>query len=126
MADLHKKTKVSMNESVAATPGDPSRGARTAMEEMSGHSRAAPDPEVAAIAKRRQFSSREKRPSWPRRIAATKPARSGRCCAAKASIHRNWQRGVGSARPPNAWRWNRARAGARPIRASPKIDGWPS
>jgi len=61
MADLHKKTKISMNESLAPMSGDPSRGARTAMEEMSGHSPAAPDPEVAAIARRRQFSSKEKR-----------------------------------------------------------------
>ena len=48
MADLHKKTKISMNESLATAPADPSRGARTAMEEMSGRSRAAPDPEVAS------------------------------------------------------------------------------
>lgn len=62
MADLHKKTKISMNESLAAPVlADVSREARAAMEEISGASRAAPDPEVAVTAKRRQFSSKEKR-----------------------------------------------------------------
>ena len=60
MADLHKKTKISMNESLAAPAlADVSREARA--EEISGASRAAPDPEVAVTAKRRQFSSKEKR-----------------------------------------------------------------
>ena len=60
MADLHKKTKISMNESLAAPVlADVSPEARA--EEISGASRAAPDPEVAVTAKRRQFSSKEKR-----------------------------------------------------------------
>jgi transposase len=61
MADLHTKTKTLMNERRLRVMGDASRGARIATEEVSTESRPAPDPEVAATAKRRQFSSKEKR-----------------------------------------------------------------
>jgi transposase-like protein len=60
MADLHTKTKTLMNERRLAVMGDASEGARTATEAVAVDSRPAPDPEVAATAKRRQFSSKEK------------------------------------------------------------------
>lgn len=61
MTDLHTKTKALMNEHRLLVMGDASRGARTTTEEVSADSRLAPDPEVAATAQRRQFSSKEKR-----------------------------------------------------------------
>ena len=61
MADLHTKTKALMNEPRVLVMGDASQGVRSATKEVSGDSRPAPDPEVAATAKRRQFSSKEKR-----------------------------------------------------------------
>ena len=61
MADLHTKTKALMNEPRILVMGDASQGVRSATKEVSGDSRPAPDPEVAATAKRRQFSSKEKR-----------------------------------------------------------------
>jgi transposase len=61
MADLHTKTKALMNEHRLQVMGNASRGARTATEVATADSRPAPDPEVAATAKRRQFSSKEKR-----------------------------------------------------------------
>ena len=61
MADLHKKTKALMNEPRLVAMDDALRGVRTATEAVAADSRPAPDPEVAATAKRRQFSSQEKR-----------------------------------------------------------------
>ena len=61
MADLHTKTKALMNEQRPLATDDVSRGTRSATEEGSADSRLPPDPEVAATAKRRQFSSKEKR-----------------------------------------------------------------
>jgi transposase-like protein len=61
MADLHKKTKALMNEPRLVAMDDALRGVRTATEAVAADSRPAPDPEVAATAKRRQFSSKEKR-----------------------------------------------------------------
>lgn len=60
MADLHTKTKALMNEP-RLVMGDASRGGRTAAtDDVSADSRSVPDPEVAATATRRQFSSKEK------------------------------------------------------------------
>jgi transposase len=61
MADLHTKTKALMNEPRVLVMGDGSQGVRSATKEVAGDVRLAPDPEVAATAKRRQFSSKEKR-----------------------------------------------------------------
>lgn len=61
MADLHTKTKTLMHEPRLAVMDDASRGARTATEAVAADARPAPDPEVAATAKRRQFSGKEKR-----------------------------------------------------------------
>jgi transposase len=61
MADLHTKTKTLMNERRLRVMGEASRGVATATEEVSADVRPVPDPEVAATAKRRQFSSKEKR-----------------------------------------------------------------
>ena len=61
MADLHKRTKALMNEPRLMAMDDAVRGGRTATEAVAADSRPAPDPEVAATAKRRQFSSKEKR-----------------------------------------------------------------
>jgi transposase len=61
MADLHTKTKTLMYEPRLAVMDDALRGARTATKAVSVDLRPAPDPEVAATAKRRQFSSKEKR-----------------------------------------------------------------
>jgi transposase len=61
MADLHTKTKSMMNERRLRVMGDAPPAARTATEAVAVDSRPAPDPEVAATAKRRQFSSKEKR-----------------------------------------------------------------
>ena len=61
MADLHTKTKTLMHEPRLPVMDGALRGARTAMEEVAANARSAPDPEVAATAKRRQFSSKEKR-----------------------------------------------------------------
>ena len=61
MADLHTKTKTLMHEPRLAVMDDALRGARTATKAVTSDSRPAPDPEVAATAKRRQFSSKEKR-----------------------------------------------------------------
>jgi transposase len=61
MADLHTKTKALMNETRLLAIDDALRGAGTATEAVAVDSRPAPDPEVAATAKRRQFSSNEKR-----------------------------------------------------------------
>ena len=61
MVDLHKKTKALMNEPRLVAMDDALRGVRTATEAVAADSRPAPDPEVAATAKRRQFSSKEKR-----------------------------------------------------------------
>ena len=61
MADLHTKTKSMMNERRHLVMGDVPRGVRTATEAVAADSRPAPDPEVAATAQRRQFSSKEKR-----------------------------------------------------------------
>lgn len=60
MADLHTKTKALMNEQRPLATDDVSRGTRSATAEGSADSRLPPDPEVAATAKRRQFSSKEK------------------------------------------------------------------
>ena len=80
----------------------------------------APNPEVAATAKRRQFSSRDSVASWPPRTAVPKSARSGHCCAARASTPRNWPRGGSRARRPNVRGLNRRSAGAKPTPPSPK------
>jgi transposase len=61
MADLHKKTKVLMNEPRLVAMDDAVRGARTATEAVAADSRPVPDPEVAVTAQRRRFSSSEKR-----------------------------------------------------------------
>jgi transposase len=61
MADLHTTTKTLMNERRLRVMGEASRGVATATEEVSTDVRPVPDPEVAATAKRRQFSSKEKR-----------------------------------------------------------------
>jgi transposase len=61
MVDLHTKTKTLMNERRLLVMGDAARGARTATEAVAADPRPTPDPEVAATAKRRQFSSKEKR-----------------------------------------------------------------
>jgi transposase len=61
MADLHTKTKAWMNEPRVLVMGDAAQGVRSATKEVAVDSRPAPDPEVAATAKRRQFSSKEKR-----------------------------------------------------------------
>jgi transposase-like protein len=61
MADLDKKTKALMNEPRLMAMDDALGRGRTATEAVAADSRPAPDPEVAATAKRRQFSSKEKR-----------------------------------------------------------------
>jgi transposase-like protein len=61
MADLHTKTKTLMNERRLRVMNVASAATRAAPEEVTVDSRPAPDPEVAATAKRRQFSSKEKR-----------------------------------------------------------------
>lgn len=60
MADLHTNTKALMNETRRQVMADASRGDRTATDDVSTDSRPVRDPEVAATAKRRQFSSKEK------------------------------------------------------------------
>jgi hypothetical protein len=61
MADLHTKTKALMNQRRVLVMGYASQGVRSATKGVAGDARSAPDPEVAATAKRRQFSSKEKR-----------------------------------------------------------------
>ena len=111
MADLHKKTKISMNESLAPMLGDASRGDRTAKEAMSGHTPAAPDPEVAAIAKRRQFSSKEKR-----RILAA----ADRCNEAGAIGALLRREGIYSSQLAT---WRRQRAAAEHVALEPRTRG---
>src|SRR4051812_39651027 len=60
MSDLHAKTKVLMNGSQHQVMDDAARGDGTGMDAVVGRSGPTPDPEVAASAKRRQFSSKEK------------------------------------------------------------------
>ena len=60
MVDHHTKTKTLMNERRLAVTGNVPEEARTATAAVTVDSRPAPDPEVAATAKRRQFSSQEK------------------------------------------------------------------
>jgi len=55
MADLHTKTKALMNEPRLLVIDDALRGAGTSTKEVAADSRPAPDPEVAATAKRRQI-----------------------------------------------------------------------
>ena len=62
MADLHAKTKALMNEPRLLVMGDASPGIRSATKELSANSRPAPDPEVAATAKRRQFPEQREAP----------------------------------------------------------------
>ena len=61
MADLHTKARALLNEPRLLVMDDALRGAGTSTKEVAADARPAPDPEVAAIAKRRQFSSKEKR-----------------------------------------------------------------
>ena len=62
--------KSSMNQSFCVLRSEAvPEGARRASEGMP-RSAAPPDPEVVAIARRRQFSASEKRRCWPRPIAA--------------------------------------------------------
>ena len=60
MAILHTKAKTLMNESHLMVMDNASQGPVTATAEISADARPAPDPEVAATAKRRQFSGKEK------------------------------------------------------------------
>lgn len=53
--------QTSMNEPRRTVMGEAAQGARRATEDASPITPPAPDPEVAASAKRRQFSSKEKR-----------------------------------------------------------------
>ena len=62
MADLHAKTKALMNEPRLLVMGDASPGIRSATKELSANSRPAPDPEVAATAKQRQFPEQTEAP----------------------------------------------------------------
>lgn len=60
MADLHAKTKALMNERRLTVMGTAVQEARP-VDDVPADSRTVPDPEVAATAKRRRFSSSEKR-----------------------------------------------------------------
>jgi len=101
MADLHTKTKALMNEPRVLVMGDASQGVRSATKEVSGDSRPAPDPEVAATAKRRQFSSKEKRRILaaadrnPGASARAPPKTGVACCNGRrktnVAARRSWQ-----------------------------------
>ena len=60
MADFRTKTKALMNKHSLTVMDAAARAVRPS-EDVPGDSRPVPDPEVAATAKRRQFSSSEKR-----------------------------------------------------------------
>ena len=94
-----------------AAMDDESQGTHRATEDAL--SIAAPSgPEVAATAKRRQFSSSQGIAFWP---AADPVANreNGALLRARASIPRIWQRGANGARPPSTPRWRRKTADAK-------------
>ena len=111
MADLHTKTETLMNEHRLLVTGDASRGARTAKEEVSPDLRPAPDPEVAATAKRRQFSSKEKR-----RILAA----ADRCSEAGAIGALLRREGIYSSQLAT---WRRQRAALERVALEPRKRG---
>jgi len=111
MADLHTKTKTLMNERRLVVMGDASGGARTATEAVATDSRPAPDPEVAATAKRRQFSTKEKR-----RILAA----ADRCTEAGAIGALLRREGIYSSQLAT---WRRQRAASERVALEPRKRG---
>jgi transposase-like protein len=111
MADLHTKTESLMNEQRPRVPGDVSRGPRSAKAEGSVDLRLPPDPEVAATAKRRQFSSKEKR-----RILAA----ADRCTEAGAIGALLRREGIYSSQLAT---WRRQRAASERVALEPQKRG---
>jgi len=111
MADRHTKTKTLMNERRLVVMGDASGGARTATEAVATDSRPAPDPEVAATAKRRQFSTKEKR-----RILAA----ADRCTEAGAIGALLRREGIYSSQLAT---WRRQRAASERVALEPRKRG---
>jgi transposase-like protein len=100
-----------MNERRLRVMGAATPAARSATEEVAVDSRPAPDPEVAAIAKRRQFSSKEKR-----RILAA----ADRCSEAGAMGALLRREGIYSSQLAT---WRRQRAAAERVALEPRKRG---
>ena len=111
MADLHTKTKALMNEPRLLVIDDALRGAGTSTKEVAADLRPAPDPEVAATAKRRQFSSKEKR-----RILAA----ADRCTEAGAIGALLRREGIYSSQLAT---WRRQRAASERVALEPRKRG---
>lgn len=88
MADLHTKTKTLMDERRFLVMNGALRGARTATEEVAVGARPVPEPEVAATAKWRQFSSKEKRRILETRRILAAADRCGKAGAIGALLRR--------------------------------------
>jgi transposase-like protein len=100
-----------MNEQRPRVTDDGSRGARSATAEGSADSRLPPDQEVAATAKRRQFSSKEKR-----RILAA----ADRCTEAGAIGALLRREGIYSSQLAT---WRRQRAASARVALEPRKRG---
>ncbi len=111
MTDLHTNSKPLMNEQRPRATDDVSEGIRSATAEESADSRSPPDPEVAATAKRRQFSSKEKR-----RILAA----ADRCAEAGAIGALLRREGIYSSQLAT---WRRQRAASERVALEPRKRG---
>ena len=111
MADLHTNSEPLMNEQRPRVIDDVARGARSATADGSADPRSPPDPEVAATAKRRQFSSKEKR-----RILAA----ADRCAEAGAIGALLRREGIYSSQLAT---WRRQRAASERVALEPRKRG---
>ena len=111
MADLHTNSESLMNEQRPRVIDEVARGARSATADGSADPRSPPDPEVAATAKRRQFSSKEKR-----RILAA----ADRCAEAGAIGALLRREGIYSSQLAT---WRRQRAASERVALEPRKRG---
>jgi transposase-like protein len=111
MADLHTNLEPLMNEQRPRVIVEVARGARSATADGSADPRSPPDPEVAATAKRRQFSSKEKR-----RILAA----ADRCAEAGAIGALLRREGIYSSQLAT---WRRQRAASERVALEPRKRG---
>ena len=111
MADLHTNSEPLMNEQRPRATDEVARGARSATADGSVDPRSPPDPEVAATAKRRQFSSKEKR-----RILAA----ADRCTEAGAIGALLRREGIYSSQLAT---WRRQRAASERVALEPRKRG---
>jgi len=111
MADVHTNSEPLMNEQRPRVIDEVARGARSATADGSADPRSPPDPEVAATAKRRQFSSNEKR-----RILAA----ADRCTEAGAIGALLRREGIYSSQLAT---WRRQRAASERVALEPRKRG---